>query len=105
MDRRMTVGAGGIELLTANPPDCRVTRPHVHNQAANRLIQKWVEYVGPASARDERAAASWFSACVPAARLEEYRQLRSRVREGGAAGVQPQVMRGDGVLAGGMAQY
>ena len=25
-DRRMTVGAGGIELLTANPPSCRVTR-------------------------------------------------------------------------------
>ena len=54
MDRRMTVGAEGIELLTANPPDCRVTRPHVHNQAANRLIQKWVEYVGPASAKVNR---------------------------------------------------
>ena len=67
-DRRMTVGAEGIELLTANPRDCRVTRPLVHNQVANRLIRMWGEYVGPASARDERAAASWFSACAPAAR-------------------------------------
>ena len=38
VDRRMMVGAGGVELLTANPPSCRVTRQHVHNQAANRLI-------------------------------------------------------------------
>ena len=105
VDRRVTVGAGGVELLTANPPDCRVTRPHVHNQAANRLIQKWMEYVGPTNARDERAATSWFTACVPAAQLEEYRQLQYRVRENGTAAAQPQVMRGDGVLAGGMAQY
>ena len=42
--------------------------------------------------------------CVPAARRAEYRQLRCRAREGSTAGVQPQVMRGDGVLAGGMAQ-
>ena len=78
MDRRMTVGAGGIELLTANPPNCRVMRPYVHNQVASRLIQKWGEYVGAASARDERAAASWFSTCAPAARLAEYWQLRRR---------------------------
>ncbi len=57
-DRRMTVGAEGVELLTATPPGCMVTRPLVHNQVANRLIQMWGLYVGPASARDERAAAS-----------------------------------------------
>ena len=43
VDRRRTVGPGGIELLTANPPNCRVTRPYVHNQVASRLIQKWGE--------------------------------------------------------------
>ena len=32
-------------------------------------------YVGPTNARDERAATSWFFTCVPAAQLEEYRQL------------------------------
>ena len=31
--------------------------------------------------------------------------MRYRVRENGTAAAQPQVMRGDGVLAGGMAQY
>ena len=72
LDRRMTIGPGGIELLTANPPNCRVTRPYVHNQVASRLIRQWGEYMGTASARDERAAASWFSTCAPAARLEEY---------------------------------
>ena len=61
--------------------------------------------MGPTNARDERAATSWFTACVPAAQLEEYRQLQYRVRENGTAAAQPQVMRGDGVLAGGMAQY
>ena len=105
VDRRMTVGPGGVELLTANPSGCTVTRSHVHDQIARQLIQKWGEYVGSTCARDERAAASWFSICVPAARRAEYRQLRCRAREGGTAGVQPQVMRGDGVLAGGMAQY
>ena len=64
-----------------------------------------MEYAGPTNARDERAATSWFFTCVPAAQLEEYRQLRYRVRENGTAAAQPQVMRGDGVLAGGMAQY
>ena len=88
----MTVGAGGVELLTANPPNCRVTRQHVHDQAASRLIRKWMEYVGPTNARDERAATSWFFTCVPAAQLEEYRQLRYRVRENGTAAAQPQVM-------------
>ena len=61
--------------------------------------------MGPTCARDERAAASWFSACAPAARRAEYGQLRRSTRENSAAGVQSQVMRGDGVLAGGMAQY
>ena len=93
MDRRMTVGAGGIELLTANPSGCNVTRSHVHDQISRRLIQKWGEYVGSTCARYERAAASWFSICVPAARRTEYRQLRCRAREGGTAGAQPQVMR------------
>ena len=102
---RMTVGAEGTELLTANPRDCNVTRTHVHDQVTRRLIQKWREYVGPTCARDERAAASWFSACAPAARRAEYGQLRRSTRENSAAGVQSQVMRGDGVLAGGMAQY
>ena len=101
---RMTVGAEGTELLTANPRDCNVTRTHVHDQVTRRLIQKWREYVGPTCARDERAAASWFSTCVPAAGRAEYGQLRRSTRESGTAGAQPQVMRGDGVLAGGMAQ-
>ena len=83
VDRRMTVGAGGVELLTANPRGCRVTRPHVYDQIARRLVQKWGEYVGPTCARDERAAASWFSACTPAAGRAEYWQLRRRAREGG----------------------
>ena len=104
-DRRMTVGAGGVELLTANPRGSSVTRSHVHDQIARRLVQKWKEYVGPTCARDERAAASWFSICVPAAWRAEYGQLRRRAREGGTAGARPQVMRGDGVLAGGMAQH
>jgi hypothetical protein len=105
VDRRMTVGAGGVELLTANPRGCRVTRPHVHDQIARRLVQMWGEYVGFSCSRDERAAASWFDICIPIALREEYRQQQRRAREGGTAGAQQQVMRGDGVLAGGMAQY
>ena len=85
-DRRMTVGAEGTELLTANPRDCNVTRTHVHDQVTRRLIQKWREYVGPTCARDECAAASGFSTCVPAAWRAEYGQLRRSTRENGAAG-------------------
>ena len=65
----------------------------------------WGEYVGFSCSRDERAAASWFDICIPIALREEYRQQQRRAREGGTAGAQQQVMRGDGVLAGGMAQY
>ena len=74
VDRRMTVGAGGVELLTANPRGCRVTRPHVHDQIARRLVQMWGEYVGFSCSRDERAAASWFDICIPIALRAEYRQ-------------------------------
>ncbi len=86
VDRRMTVGAGGVELLTANPRGGNVTRSHVHDQIARRLVQKWGEYVEPTCARDERAAVSWFYICIPATGRAEYGRLRQRAREGGTTG-------------------
>ena len=99
----------GLEFLTANPAECRKTRESVHDDAAGRLFKEWRRLVGVTCARSEWGASSWFAACLPAARMEEYRLERQRAR---AARRLPEgtvhrlrTMRGDGALKGGMLSY
>ena len=99
----------GLEFLTANPAECRKTRESVHDDAAGRLFKEWRRLVGVTCARSEWGASSWFAACLPAARMEEYRLERQRARaarrlpEGAVHRLR--TMRGDGALKGGMLSY